>query len=135
MKKGITKWLIGAFALTMAVVQPASPVPEKLNTVVTAEAATTAPGKIKLKSIKAVTNNRIQISWEKTSGCYTLPYLLQTVRREKMDRTENNKCGYHILYSYLFRKVSYQMRPEIYIHCPRIQQHNQEIGEAMTRRA
>ena len=32
MKKGITKWLIGAFALTMAVVQPASPVPEKLNT-------------------------------------------------------------------------------------------------------
>ena len=54
MKKGITKWLIGAFALTMAVVQRHLLYREKLNTVVTAEAATTAPGKIKLKSIKAV---------------------------------------------------------------------------------
>ena len=121
MKKGITKWLIGAFALTMAVVQPASPVPEKLNTVVTAEAATTAPGKIKLKSIKAVTNNRIQINWEKTSGATHYRIFYKQYGREKMDRTENNKCGYHILHSYLFRKVSYQMRPEVYIHCPRIQ--------------
>ena len=86
----------GAFALTMAVVQPASPVPETLNTVVTAEAATTAPGKIKLKSIKAVTNNRIQINWEKTSGATHYRIFYKTVRREKMDRTENSKCGYHI---------------------------------------
>lgn len=62
MKKEITKWLIGASALAMAVIQPASPIPETLNAVVTAEAATTAPGKIKLKSIKAITNNKIQIN-------------------------------------------------------------------------
>ena len=91
MKKGITKWLIGAFALTMAVVQPASPVPEKLNTVVTAEAATTAPGKIKLKSIKAVTNNRIQISWEKTSGAthYRIFYKQYGAKRWTVLKTTN----------------------------------------------
>ena len=91
MKKGITKWLIGAFALTMAVVQPASPVPEKLNTVVTAEAATTAPGKIKLKSIKAVTNNRIQINWEKTSGAthYRIFYKQYGAKRWTVLKTTN----------------------------------------------
>jgi len=91
MKKGITKWLIGAFALTMAVVQPASPVPETLNTVVTAEAATTAPGKIKLKSIKAVTNNRIQISWEKTSGAthYRIFYKQYGAKRWTVLKTTN----------------------------------------------
>ena len=91
MKKGITKWLIGAFALTMAVVQPASPVPETLNTVVTAEAATTAPGKIKLKSIKAVTNNRIQISWEKTSGAthYRIFYKQYGAKRWTVLKTAN----------------------------------------------
>ena len=91
MKKGITKWLIGAFALTMAVVQPASPVPETLNTVVTAEAATTAPGKIKLKSIKAVTNNRIQINWEKTSGAthYRIFYKQYGAKRWTVLKTTN----------------------------------------------
>ena len=91
MKKGITKWLIGAFALTMAVVQPASPVPEKLNTVVTAEAATTAPGKIKLKSIKAVTNNRIQINSEKTSGAthYRIFYKQYGAKRWTVLKTTN----------------------------------------------
>lgn len=70
MKKKITKLLIGAFAFTMAVFQPVSAFPDNsaLNTVVTAEAATTRPGKVKLKSIKAVTNNKIQINWNKTSG-------------------------------------------------------------------
>lgn len=70
MKKKITKLLIGAFAFTMAVFQPASAFPDgsALNTVVTAEAATVRPGKVKLKSIKAVTNNKIQINWNKTSG-------------------------------------------------------------------
>ena len=91
MKKGITKWLIGAFALTMAVVQPASPVPETLNTVVTAEAATTAPGKLKLKSIKAVTNNRIQINWEKTSGAthYRIFYKQYGAKRWTVLKTTN----------------------------------------------
>ena len=91
MKKGITKWLIGAFALTMAVIQPASPVPETLNTVVTAEAATTAPGKIKLKSIKAVTNNRIQINWEKTSGAthYRIFYKQYGAKRWTVLKTTN----------------------------------------------
>ena len=75
----------------MAVVQPASPVPEKLNTVVTAEAATTAPGKIKLKSIKAVTNNRIQINWEKTSGAthYRIFYKQYGAKRWTVLKTTN----------------------------------------------
>lgn len=70
MKKKLTKLLIGAFALTMAVVQPAAALPDTspLNTIVTADAATATPGKVKLKSIKAVTNNKIQINWNKTSG-------------------------------------------------------------------
>ena len=69
-QKKITKFLIGAFALTMAVFQPASAFPDHsaLNTVVTAEAAATTPGKIKLKSIKAIAHNKIQINWNKTSG-------------------------------------------------------------------
>ncbi|HJB15180.1 MAG TPA: InlB B-repeat-containing protein [Candidatus Blautia excrementipullorum] len=70
MKKKLTKLLIGAFALAMAVVQPAAALPDTspLNTIVTADAATATPGKVKLKSIKAVTNNKIQINWNKTSG-------------------------------------------------------------------
>ena len=69
-QKKITKFLIGAFALTMAVFQPAFAFPDHpaLNTVVTAEAAATTPGKIKLKSIKAIAHNKIQINWNKTSG-------------------------------------------------------------------
>lgn len=69
-KKRFTKWLIGAFALSMAVMQPVSALPDTspLNTVVTAEAATTKPGKVKLKSIKATHYNKIQISWNKTSN-------------------------------------------------------------------
>lgn len=69
-KKRFTKWLIGAFALSMAVMQPVSALPDTspLNTVVTAEAATTKPGKVKLKSIKATHYNKIQLSWNKTSN-------------------------------------------------------------------
>ncbi len=91
MKKGITKWLIGAFVLTMAVIQPASPVSETLNTVVTAQAAATAPGKIKLKSIRAITNNRIQINWEKTSGAthYRIFYKQYGAKRWTVLKTTN----------------------------------------------
>ena len=60
--KKFTKWLIGAFALTMAVFQPVGTLPDNspLNTVVTAEAASTQPGKVTLRGITAVSNNRIR---------------------------------------------------------------------------
>lgn len=69
-KKRFTKWFIGAFALTMAVLQPAAALPDSspLNTMVTAEAASTRPGKVALRGITAVSNNRIRINWNKTSN-------------------------------------------------------------------
>ena len=45
-KKPFTKWLIGAFALSIAIIQPVSESSDTspLHTVVTAEAATARPG-------------------------------------------------------------------------------------------
>ncbi|HIY01519.1 MAG TPA: hypothetical protein IAA26_06715 [Candidatus Blautia faecipullorum] len=93
MKKKLTKLLIGAFALAMAVMQPAAALPDTspLNTIVTADAATATPGKVKLKSIKAVTNNKIQISWNKTSGAthYRIFYKQYGAKRWTVLKTTN----------------------------------------------
>ncbi len=69
-RKRLTKWLIGAFVLSLAVIQPASAFPDNspLNTAITAEAAAAKLGKVPLSSIKATAFNKIQINWKKTSN-------------------------------------------------------------------
>ena len=69
-KKRFTKWLIGPFALYNAVNQHVNAPPDTstLSPVVSAEAATTKPGKVKLQSIKATAYNKIQINWNTTSN-------------------------------------------------------------------
>lgn len=107
-KKRLTRWLIGAFALSMAVMQPVSVLPDTspLNTVVTAEAATTKPGKPKLKSIKATAYNKIQINWNKTSNAthYRIYYkkpgdkwkLITTVKSNVTSYTHKSSSKYPI---------------------------------------
>ena len=107
-KKRFTKWLIGAFALSMAVIQPVNALPDTspLSTVVTAEAATTKPGKVKLQSIKATAYNKIQINWNTTSNVthYRIYYktsggkwkLITTVKSNVTSYTHKSSTKYPI---------------------------------------
>lgn len=125
-KKGLTKWLIGAFALTIAVFQPVGTLPDSapLNTVVTAEAASTRPGKVTLRGIKAVSNNRIRISWNKASSAthYRIYYkvpggrwkLLKTVGANTTSYTHISSVKYPIKcgqkYTYTVRAYNSKSR-------------------------
>ncbi len=123
MNKKLTRLFLGAFALTMTVVQPVSSITDQsaLSTVVTAEAAAAKPGKVKLKSIKPVTNNKIQITWKKTSGAthYRIYYkkygtrkwtLLKTVSKNETSYAHTSSKKYPIecgqKYSYTVRAYS-----------------------------
>lgn len=67
----LKRLLIGAFAMTMAVMQPAGALPDTsvFNTVVTAEAATTTkPGTTTLSKISSPAYNKITISWKKAAN-------------------------------------------------------------------
>lgn len=96
--KKFTKWLIGAFALTMAVFQPVGTLPDNspLNTVVTAEAASTQPGKVTLRGITAVSNNRIRISWNKASNAtyYRIYYKVPGGRWKLIKTVGSNVTSY-----------------------------------------
>lgn len=107
-KKPFTKWLIGAFALSIAIIQPVSDSSDTspLHTVVTAEAATAKPGKVPLSSIKATAFNKIQISWKKTSNAthyriyYKIPggswKLITTVGADKTSYIHKSSAKYPI---------------------------------------
>lgn len=113
-----TKWLIGAYALSLAVFQPGDLLPENtpFNTVIDAEAATsTQPGKVPLKSVKAVSYNKIRINWKKTTGAthYRIYYktpggkwkLIKTVASDVTSYTHTSskkypiKCGQKYTYT------------------------------------
>lgn len=114
----LTKCLIGACALSLAVLQPLDVLPTNspLNTVIEAEAATsTKPGKVTLKSIKATGYNKIRINWKKTTGAthYRIYYktpggkwkLIKTVASSVTSYTHTSskkypiKCGQKYTYT------------------------------------
>ena len=114
----LTKCLIGACALSLAVLQPLDVLPTNspLNTVIEAEAATsTKPGKVTLKSIKATGYNKIRINWKKTTGAthYRIYYktpggkwkLIKTVASSVASYTHTSskkypiKCGQKYTYT------------------------------------
>ncbi len=97
-KKKLKKWVIGAFALLIAVIQPAG-IPSVfpwMNTVATAEAAAITPGKVSLRSIKLISYNKIQINWKKTSGAthYRIFYKVPGGRWKLITTVRSNVTSY-----------------------------------------
>ncbi len=98
-KNRITKWIIGAAVLLLIFFQPIAAIPATLpfNTVATVEAAaSTKPGKVALKSIKATSYNRIRISWKKTTGAthYRIYYKVPGGRWKWVKTVRSNVTSY-----------------------------------------
>lgn len=97
-KKVFKKWVIGVFALMIAIMQPTGelPIPSCLSTVVTAEASAASPGRVSLSSAKLISNNKIQINWRRTSRAthYRIYYKVSGGRWKHIKTVRSNVTSY-----------------------------------------
>ena len=119
-KKKYIKWIIGAAALVLAILQPTGvlPLASPFRTVITAEAAAKKPGKVKLTKISSSAYNKVKISWKKTSNAtrYAVYYKQSgTSKWKKLAAVKSGRTSYTHTSSKKFpiivgKKYSYTVR-------------------------
>ena len=107
-KKKYIKWIIGAAALVLAILQPTGvlPLASPFRTVITAEAAAKKPGKVKLTKISSSAYNKVKISWKKASNAtrYAVYYKQSgTSKWKKLAAVKSGRTSYTHTSSKSFR--------------------------------